>query len=114
MTHAGWLHAPEPAAPVRRIGPALGASLFAHTLMLAAIVALLNVAPPSSTVPRIARVLDVVYLPSPAPAGGGGGGNPRPAPPRPTEIVRSTAPAVPTPAPLPVDPPPSLNVMMET
>jgi len=117
MTHAGWLNAPEPAAPARRIGPALGASLFVHTLMAAAIIALLNVAPPASIVPPIGRMLDVVYLPSPAAepsAGGGGGGNPNPAPPRPMQIVRSDAPAIPSPAPTPVDPPPSLIVQVET
>ena len=117
MTHAGWLNAPEPAAPARRIGPALGASLLVHTLMAAAILALLSVAPPASTVPPIARMLDVVYLPTstpqPAPAGGGGG-NPNPAPSRPMEIVRSDAPAIPSPTPTPVDPPPSLTVQVET
>ena len=117
MTHAGWLNAPEPAVPARRIGPALGASLFFHTLMAAAILALLNVAPPASIVPKLARTLDVVYLPSmsPAPAPvGGGGGNPNPAPPRPMEIIRSEAPVIPSPAPTPVDPPPSLTVQFET
>src|SRR5262245_11789564 len=116
MTQMGWLGAPEPAGPTRRIGPALGASLVVHGAMAAVLILLLHLAPPASAVPPIARLLDVVYLPSDTPKpvamAGGGGGRQQVAAPRKIEIVAANAAIVPTPNP--VDPPPSLQVRIET
>lgn len=86
----------------RKLGRAMGASMVIHTILFAAIVTLMTVAPAQILSESTPLEYKVVFLPEPGP-GGGGGGSPAPAPKKLLEIPKHTEP---TAVPIPVEKPP--------